>query len=260
VVPPKRSSKAKQCNRTAPIPKRPKIPMTFDFKAKAKKLKVNLPLLVDDPEFQSEGYTGTAASSPVTVHLDVNTPEPEPPALVLSVPLTEETNLESGPIPVYPLPTKPFPVQPPPKIHSGFAPVMPLDKSGRKVRHWRVANREIRGIGGGRWFARSWVGEKESELAAAGGVAVHTKTSESGLTLPRLISISTPASGRSSKGKASKAASSLGASAAPSRDGSSIPDVPASTSTVRAPTKMRTIIAPPMSEGGDSDMAAPPEL
>lgn len=193
----------------------------------------------------------------MTMHLDVNTPEAEPPALASSVPLTEEVNLENGPIPVYPLPTKPFPVQPPPKIQSGFAPLMPLDKSGKKVRHWRVANREIRGIGGGRWFARSWVGEKDSEFAATGGSAyVQTKSSESGLTLPRLISISAPVSGRSSKSKASKAASSLAASAAPSRDGSSIPDIPSSI--VRAPTKMRTIIAP-MSDG-DSDMAAPADF
>lgn len=263
VVPPKVVSPKKAPVQTTiaptPQPKAPKVkvlkaPTTSKAKAKPTKLKLTLPLLVDDPDFHSEGYAGTAASSPVTVHIDIKTPESEAPALALPAPLTEETNLENGPIPVYPLPTKPFPVQPPPKIHSGFAPVMPLDKSGKKVRHWRVANREIRGIGGGRWFARSWVGEKESELAAAGGVSAQAKAGESGLTLPKLISISASASGRSSKSKASKATSSLAASAAPSRAGSSIPDVP--TSTVRAPTKMRTIIAPPMSEGGDSDMAA----
>ena len=48
---------------------------------------------------------------------------------------------------------------------------MPLDKSSKKVRHWRQAQREIRGIAGGRWFIKSWIGDKESEYAAAHAVA-----------------------------------------------------------------------------------------
>lgn len=82
-------------------------------------------------------------------------------------PPPSDVNLDSVILPVYPLPSKPFPVQPPPKIATGFAPVIPLDKSKNKPRRWRTANREIRGIAGGRWFARTWVGDKESDLANA---------------------------------------------------------------------------------------------
>src|ERR1700685_780547 len=103
-------------------------------------------------------YTGTAASSPAP-H-DANSPEPD-----LLAP--SDINLDGIALPIYPLPSKPFPVQPPPKIGTGLAPVIPLDKSTNKPRRWRTANREIRGIAGGRWFARSWVGDKESELATA---------------------------------------------------------------------------------------------
>ncbi|GLB43531.1 hypothetical protein LshimejAT787_1400430 [Lyophyllum shimeji] len=219
------------------------------------KIKTVPPHLADDTGVMSESYTGTAASSPVTVHFEANSPEPEPEPGGSSIPLTEETNLENVPLPQYPLPTKPFPVQPAPKISTGFAPMLPLDRSGKKVRHWRVAQREIRGIAGGRWFARSWVGEKESEFASH---SKHADEKAPSLTIPRLaaVSVSAPVAGKGSgKGKA-KAMSSLAASAAPSRSGSSIPDVP--TTTAHPPTKMRTIIGPP-SEGGDSDMAAPPD-
>jgi hypothetical protein len=106
------------------------------------------------------GYAGTAASSPVAGHLDLPSPSP---SLLTDTHIT--TTLEGGPYPLYPLPTKPFPVQPPAKIGTGFAPVIPLDKSPGKVRHWRMACREIKGIAGGRWFARSWVGDKDSEFA-----------------------------------------------------------------------------------------------
>lgn len=191
------------------------------------------------------GHTATAASSP---HFDDNSSDVELGEPV--VPVVEETSLEGVPLPQYPLPTKPFPVQLPPKIATGFAPVIPLDKSGKKVRHWRTAHREIRGIAGGRWFARSWVGEKESEFAAAVAVAAKAKGGDI-VVLPKLSGVSISAPVRGSKGKASKAASSLAASAAPSRDGSSIPDIPVIS--MRPPTKMRTILAPP-SDAGDSDM------
>ncbi|OCH88750.1 hypothetical protein OBBRIDRAFT_888860 [Obba rivulosa] len=109
----------------------------------------------------------TAASSPLPVH-DDHSPEPDVhiPAGV-AIPLIDDANLEGVPLPIYPLPSKPFPVQPPPKIGTGFAPVIPLDRSGKPVRRWRQVNREIRGIAGGRWFAKTWVGEKESEFATA---------------------------------------------------------------------------------------------
>ena len=88
-------------------------------------------------------------------------------ALSNAMPVDINLELEGIALPIYPLPNKPYPVQPPPKIPTGFAPVIPLDKSTNKPRHWRTANREIRGIAGGRWFARTWVGDKESELAMA---------------------------------------------------------------------------------------------
>lgn len=97
------------------------------------------------------GYSVTAASSPVTAHFEGNTPEPEAFPPYTNGPLTEEPpiNLQEVALPQYPLPVKPFSVQPPQKINSGFAPVLPLDRTGAKVRHWRTVNREIRGIAGG---------------------------------------------------------------------------------------------------------------
>ena len=167
---------------------------------------------------------------------------------------------------MYPLPTKPFPVQPPQKLPTGLAQPIPLDKSGKKVRHWREAKREIRGIAGGRWMARTWVGEKESELrsflesnmtskgadekaSASGGPPKHSG-----------VSISAPPNlGKASK-KTSKATSAT-TSAAPSRAPSAIPETqgPMVTSAPRAPTKMRILQMPP-SEADDSDMAPPIEV
>lgn len=89
---------------------------------------------------------------------------------VVSAPIDEDINLDGIPLPSYPLPSKPFPVLPAPKIPAGMAPVIPLDKGGKKVRKWRQAQREIRGIAGGRWFAKTWIGDKESEYAAAHAV------------------------------------------------------------------------------------------
>jgi Wiskott-Aldrich syndrome protein len=181
-------------------------------------------------------------------------PVPSSPTTVLAAPLVEETNLENVPLPVYPLPSKPFPVQAPPKIPTGFAPPLPLDKSGKKVRHWRVAQREIRGIAGGRWFARSWAGDRDSEYATF--IATKEGEKANGL-LPSFkqssgTSVSAPSAGRGAAKKA-KGASSLAASAAPSRDPSVVPQeagtntntsanatlIPIATSTMRAPTKMR---------------------
>ena len=68
-------------------------------------------------------------------------------------------------IPSYPHPTRPFAVQPIPKMPTGQAPIFPLDRSGTRVRRWQTAHREIKGIAGGRWFARSWVGAKISDFA-----------------------------------------------------------------------------------------------
>lgn len=191
------------------------------------------------------GYAGTAASSPVTASFEQNSPEPEilqpsSPAFP-SVPLLEESpNLENVPIPVYPLPTKPFPVQPPQKILTGIAPLIPLDKSHKKARHWREANREIRGIAGGRWLTRTWVGDKESELATH----LATKSVEdksAGVKAPSHPLSAVATSKTVSKLKMASKSGSASNSASPSRAQSLVPEVlgnPA-TSTVRAPTKMR---------------------
>ncbi|KAJ6523555.1 hypothetical protein B0H19DRAFT_1276874 [Mycena capillaripes] len=214
------------------------------------------PLAPEDTDVISEaGYSVTAASSPVTAHFEGNTPEPEPTFPPhTNGPLGEEPpiNLQDVPLPQYPLPVKPFSVQPPQKINTGFAPVVPLDRTGAKVRHWRPVNREIRGIAGGRWFTRAWMGEKESALAlviASGG----DKQSSSSVALPKLptMSISAPVPTKP-KARATKN-SSLTGSAAPSRSSSAVP------------SKMRTImLAPtataPPSDGGDSDMVAAPGL
>ncbi|KAK0466282.1 uncharacterized protein EV420DRAFT_1510867 [Desarmillaria tabescens] len=215
-------------------PAKPKV-------TKPPKAKNVLPQLADDASVLSEGgFTGTAASSPVTTHF-ANSPEPE-----LGDAPAEEINIEALLLPVYPLPTKPFPVQPPPKISSGFAPVMPLDRSGKKVRCWRVANREIRGIAGGRWFAHAWVGEKDSEYSGS-------KAGEGALTIPKLPAMLS-ASGKG-KGKVNKALSLTGTS----RSGSLVPEGPTLPG-VRNLTKMRNSMQfppPPSSEAGDSDMMGP---
>ncbi|KAJ4470943.1 hypothetical protein J3R30DRAFT_1141803 [Lentinula aciculospora] len=214
--------------------------------------------------------TGTAASSPAAEHFDdvEQTPDPEPlapipPAVQNSI-VQEEINLEGIPIPVYPLPTKPFPVLPPPKMGSGFAPNISLDRSGTKVRHWRVAKREIRGIGGGRWFTQGWVGEKESAFASQ--LETHTELrkaigeSPSHVATSKIVtSASAPVTG---KGKGKGKGSSLSVSAAPSRSESQVPETGGSIS-VHAPTKMRISQVPipigPASDAGDSDMMGPLE-
>ncbi|KAJ7150353.1 hypothetical protein C8R46DRAFT_1124740 [Mycena filopes] len=198
------------------------------------------PEILDTDVISEAGYSVTAASSPVTAHFEGNTPEPEPPyappytngSLVADEP---PINLQDVPLPQYPLPVKPFSVQQPPRINTGFATVIALDRTGAKVRHWRTVNREIRGIAGGRWFTHAWMGEKESPLALA------IASGDKQVTIPKLptMSISAPAP---TKVKRAAKNSSLTASAVPSRSSS----------------KMRTIMLAPQSDGGDSDMVAAP--
>ncbi len=59
---------------------------------------------------------------------------------------------------------------------------MPLDKTRAPVRRWRKAQRVIRGIAGGQWYAPSWVGEKDSAYAVATGRAPTTVDGEN--TIP----------------------------------------------------------------------------
>lgn len=131
-------------------------------------------------------------------------------------------------MPVYPLPTKPFPVLPSGKIGTGFATYIPIEKSGKKARHWRVAHREVRGIAGGRWLAKAWVGEKESDFSAL------PKDLSTSLAMPKLPPFSASAPIVKAK-RAPRAGSSLSASAAPSSRASSVAPP------VRQPTKLRTV-------------------
>lgn len=185
-----------------------------------------------------------------------------------------EVNLDSIALPIYPLPSKPFPVQPPPKIGTGFAPVIPLDKSTNKPRRWRTANREIRGIAGGRWFARSWVGDKDSEVAAAAATAATAaailkanmeadkratgQPSAMMTSLPQLPSLLMAPSAskglpRPTKSLKATPSTSVGPSRAPS-----IVSEPASHAP-RPPTKMRNMLAAPSSEAeDDSDTVTAP--
>ncbi|KAF8633534.1 hypothetical protein AX15_001339 [Amanita polypyramis BW_CC] len=239
-------SKKKATPRKPPAAPRQRAKLTNE-KEKLKITIRHVPQLEDMDVASEGGHTGTAASSPIATHIEPIDPydlDLDRPAPTSSIPAPEEPlSLENVPIPIYPLPTKPFPVQPPSKMNTGAAPTIPLDKSGKKVRHWRVARREIRGIAGGRWFARTWVGEKESQFAAH--IAAVGKEGDD---RPKGSSASAPVAGKgSTKTKGSKNASlvaSASASAAPSRDASLGPDVPVSISTVRAPTKMRMAHGP----------------
>ncbi|KAF9067050.1 hypothetical protein BDP27DRAFT_1423218 [Rhodocollybia butyracea] len=253
-IAPKKKAAAKK----APAPKKAK---TAAVASKPLKIKLLPPPIPEDSGIVSEGMTGTAASSPIIPAFDDmdQTPEPDmrsslPPAFHNNIP--EEINLDGIPVPVYSLPTKPFPVLPPPKVGSGFAPNIPLDRSGTKVRHWRVARREIRGIGGGRWFSQGWVGEKESAFANMLETQTELRKAigDAPVSTPKSLSVT-------GKGKGKGKGSSLSTSAAPSRSESQAPDGTMATSasaSVRAPTKMRILQMPvsvaPSSEAGDSDM------
>lgn len=173
------------------------------------------------------GHAGTVPSSPAPIEARTPDPEPAPPQDSASAfassnvggapePTTIE-DIEGVPHPRYPLPTKPFQVQPPPKITTGYAPTTPLDRTKGKPRHWRPAHREIRGIAGGRWFARTWVGDKDSELATA---------TEAALSLPKLptLSISAPGSGSRTPGKRRPKATDANSTAASSRSVSAAPE------------------------------------
>ncbi|KAL4252513.1 hypothetical protein ABKN59_002724 [Abortiporus biennis] len=209
--------------------------------------------LRDEAGSVREAYPPTAASSPMP-H-DEHSPEPEIPHILIPPvshpPGPDDISLEGVPLPVYPLPSKPFPVQPPPKIGTGFAPVIPLDKGGKPVRRWRQANKEVRGIAGGRWFARSWIGDKESEFAAAHAtisaqVASHLSVEHAFSSVPPLgsviipklptLSISAAGSGRATpRVKAIKADAGI-ATGASSRAGSAGPE----STSAQAPSRKRS--------------------
>ncbi|TFK94995.1 hypothetical protein K466DRAFT_571453 [Polyporus arcularius HHB13444] len=196
--------------------KAPKIPKTA------------VSMLKDDIDTASEAY-GTAASSPVPHD---GSPEPDIPLSHIAAMhhAMDDAPLEGVPLPVYPLPSKPFPVQPPPKMGTGFAPSIPLDKSGKPVRKWRQVHREVRGIAGGRWFVKSWVGEKESDFAnavAASQAAAQALggdgMSGAGLTLPTLSGVSISGTGRG-RGRGARHGVAHSSTVASSRAGSAMPE------------------------------------
>nr|GAT59793.1 predicted protein [Mycena chlorophos] len=208
-----------------------------------------IPASDDMLEVASEaGFSVTAASSPITTHFDANTPEPEAvpvPAngngngTIAEEPMT--INLQDIPLPQYPLPLKPFSVQPPAKISSsGSAQPAPLDRSGAKVRQWRVVNREIRGIAGGRWVTKTWIGAKESAYAQV------LEKQAAAVALPKVPSI--PTGGTSNKPGPKPKAKNANAAASSSKAPSAVP----SRSSSAVPTKMRTVVAAPSSDAGDS--------
>lgn len=198
------------------------------------------------------------------MELAEGSPEPDnttiaqssPPLTAVPLPDDAASALENVAIPQYPLPTKPFPVQAPVKIPTGFAPPMPLDKSTKKVRRWRTAHREIRGIAGGRWFMKTWVGDKESEYSSSLG---DEKGAQAGGMMSRLSGLSASApvgrGGGAGRGRGSRMVSGA-PSMVPSRSGS--PGPPALPAIAPRPmTKMRILQLAPASENGDSDMAPP---
>ncbi|KAG9103463.1 hypothetical protein FRC07_009983, partial [Ceratobasidium sp. 392] len=71
-----------------------------------------------------------------------------------------------------PLPTRTFPVQAAPKTTqpavatNGANGAGGMDMNRRRVRRWGVKMREVRGVGGGSWWVRTWVGSSESEYAS----------------------------------------------------------------------------------------------
>ncbi|KAB5592052.1 hypothetical protein CTheo_4504 [Ceratobasidium theobromae] len=94
--------------------------------------------------------TPTPISTP-TIAVPVDTPDIDPALLATA--------------PRRPLPTRAFPVQPAPKT-TAVAAISTPDWSRRKTRSWAVQWREIKGVGGGSWWVRSWVGSNDSEYAS----------------------------------------------------------------------------------------------
>ncbi len=134
---------------------------------------------------------------------------------------------------------------------NGFAPALPLDKTGLKVRHWKPARRVIRGIAGSSWSVRSWTGDSESELAsvtkAAASVAstaqIATVLSESGKDMVDSAGTTptpTPTySGRGRPRKPKVPKSSVTSTAASSRSASLVPDA----HTPHQASKLRHLVA-----------------
>ncbi|QRW09046.1 hypothetical protein RhiLY_08045 [Ceratobasidium sp. AG-Ba] len=111
--------------------------------------------------------TPTPISTP-TIPIPVpNLPAVAAPAAQPSTPSEIDPALLAT-APRRPLPTRAFPVQPAPKTTAATPTVGNggIDWNKRRVRRWGVKMREIRGVGGGSWWVRTWVGSPESEYAS----------------------------------------------------------------------------------------------
>ncbi|KZV99255.1 hypothetical protein EXIGLDRAFT_746223 [Exidia glandulosa HHB12029] len=140
------------------------------------------------------------ASSPAQHPRDLSV-EPDSPYVPESDLVTHPT-----PVPSYTLPTRSFAVAAPIKTANTVPKDVQVDRNVTPVRRWRVARREIRGIAGGRWLARSWVGDTESgwadtsaEANAAAQLLSMAAGSSSLASAPtkakqarRLVAVSTP--------------------------------------------------------------------
>jgi Wiskott-Aldrich syndrome protein len=189
----------------------------------------------------------TAPSSPVIREIDTPEADIEPLSLNNTSGNNQLDDLHEQAKPLYPLPSKPFLVQPLPKIGSGFAPTIPLEKNKAPARHWRKAKREIRGIAGGRWFACTWVGDKDSDYATSTQLerdkAKEARDRAAGIIPSPSVALPKPPVIPQLKGPMQKLAAKDGggSTAASSRSTSVVPDVPSHA--VRQQSKMRQLVA-----------------
>ncbi|KAG8692698.1 hypothetical protein FRC08_009586 [Ceratobasidium sp. 394] len=100
----------------------------------------------------------SSLSTPAPLQPQPSTPAEIDPALLATAPRR-------------PLPTRAFPVQAAPKttqpaITVNGGPAGGMDLNRRRVRRWGVKMREVKGVGGGSWWVRTWVGSPESEYAS----------------------------------------------------------------------------------------------
>ena len=175
--------------------------------------------------------------------------------------------------------------------------MVPLDRTRAPVRRWRPAQRAVRGIAGGQWFVKTWVGEKESSYAST--VAAQQGQGQGVSAPPGVLplrpgesmeggysstggaawekikgftptagagrgSVSAPGGGRGRR--RGGAASTATSSRAGSVDATAVPDVAAipalAPSTTRTPSKMRHILsaedAEAVQDSEDVEMATEP--
>ena len=120
---------------------------------------------------------------------------------------------------------------------------MPLDKTHAKVRHWRRANRVIRGIAGGQWLVPMWVGDKDSGYATATGRATDPDGVDAGIaTGTGAAPPSVTGAMNAPKGRKSGGPSAVGS---PATHPVSIPKLPALPVTISIANRGRRASGPP---------------